>query len=231
MFRFKVLILLAGMIAVLGVSATPAFAEFEANKEATGATEGKGKVLKSGEFVDGISTVTCPKEGITIVWSIQSAGNIKEHQKGTKQLKVKTGPHETLMVKWMKETETPKTKCEAKILGGGLGPAKVNPCKLQIVSEGKVGKEAKELKGGVEEECIVKTETGNCEIKVPAANEATGENWKLGNTTISNVGFNDVFKTNVTGITANDGAPLCPASTHSAELKEVELENIGQNII
>jgi hypothetical protein len=224
MFRVKVLAILAGMIAVLAVSAAPASAIFQ-NRHA--GSQGKIRVINPGTFTDGIATVKCETEGVTIGYQIQTKGLIKEHNKGEKQVQTKDGPHLLLQIKWEKQV-APTHGCKDN-LGNA---ATVPPCELQIVQPFKTGSKAIELKGGVVTECIIKDPGAKCEIKVPPANEGTGENFELGNTEAKNNGENVLLKSAITGITANSsgGGTFCPASTHSAELGPLEGEAENQEL-
>ncbi len=226
MFRLKLLAVLAGIITTLAISAAPAFAEFEANshaeKESTG--EGAVTVLQSGEFVDEGSTVKCPAGGISVRFYIQTKGKILEHEINGKQLKSKKGPHLDWIIKW-------GTGCIATIGGNQLKAKITEGCRLQILFVGSIGSSKEvELNGGSGNECVIKA--GPCEIKVPAANESTGENLNLGTTIASNNGFNQIEKSNTKGITTVKTGTLCTLKNNkTSELKGVEFENVGENLV
>jgi hypothetical protein len=226
MFRVKMLIGLAGVFAVLSLSATPAFAEWQAK----GQSKGVVKIIKSGEFVDGegasAGIVTCPKEEIKAEWSIQTKGPITEHEKQGKQVQTKTGPH-----LWIKVLNW-GAHCIAKI-SGIESAAEVKPCELQLVQlRGEFT-----ATGGVGSECIIKASV--CELKIPQAEETmpgsnTGKNVGLQSITltneITNIGTNQIDKANVNGIRAVSNGGLCPLITNeTSKLKglEFQIENVA----
>jgi hypothetical protein len=228
MFRLKSMSILAGMIAVLCVSAAPAAAWWEANssatKEATG--EGKAVVIKSGEFVDQKIPVICPAEGVTVTWSIQTKGQIKQHQVEEKQLKTKFGPHLNLAFKW-------GTGCTSEILGEKV-KATVSDCELQLVQQ----KGSLVATGGVVTLCVVKA--GPCVIQVPAGMEKQagsneGVNVGLKETKLVNKENIQLDEVSVGGIQALRGSgslSTCPLSNNeTAELKGAVIEVIGAKAV
>jgi hypothetical protein len=219
MLRLKMLVGLAGIFSVLAVSATPAFAEFEAK----GQWKVPFKVVKSGEFVDEGSTVKCPEKEIEGTVSVQSKGVINEHEKGSKQVQVKRGPHLNIKVlKW-------GGHCEATIAGEKLS-AKVTPCELQVrLAPG--GKTS--ATGGSVTTCII--EAGPCKITVPEGKETTaekdeGSNVGLKAVTLEDKGTTNLFaKNNTVGVTTEVAkGTLCTLKSNStSELKGLEGEAEG----
>src|SRR6202140_3225595 len=214
MSRLKTLSVIAGIFAMLALSAAPASAIWESNN---GQTTGTVKILKTGEFTysTGGATVKCPNAAeIKVQWQIQGAGQIKEQQKITTK-----GPHLQLQVKsW--------GKCEA-IVGTTKLPATVSECAFQLVQQAGVMKAT----GGVSKRpCVIKAEP--CQIQVPIGmektqNSGTGINVGLKEIELANVGKNQLDKVKITeggeaqggkGVFAQStsGNPLCPLAGSSA---------------
>ncbi|HEV3071427.1 MAG TPA: hypothetical protein VGY76_08390 [Solirubrobacteraceae bacterium] len=213
MFRLKTLSVLAGLIAVLAVSAAPASAWWESNGTET---KGKATVTESGAFVDKAGTVTaevkCPPNEIEGKWSIQTKGEIKIHLKEEKQLETKFGPHLHLNVtNWGKNcvASIGTTKFKA-------GEVKISPCELQLVQE----KGVFTATAGVVTACRI--EVAICTIIVPAGMEKQqgsneGINVGLKEVKLENSGSNQIDKANVTGVRAEKQAnALCPLATVGA---------------
>jgi hypothetical protein len=210
MSRLKLLSVLAGFVAVLAVSATPASAWWESN--GTGTT-GKAVVTESGTFIDKAGSVTaevkCPPNEIVGTWSIQTKGEIKIHNKEGKQEETKFGPHLHLNItSW-------GPNCVATIGGTKFkaGEVKVTPCELQLVQQ----KGSFTATAGVVTACRI--EVSICTIIIPAGMEKQqgsneGINVGLKEVTLSNSGSNQIDKVNVTGIRAEKQAnALCPLPT------------------
>lgn len=229
MIRLKTLSLLAGMVAVLAVSATPASAWWQSASQS-----GTGKVLASGSFKYGNpsqGTVTCPKEEVKGIWSIQTKGQIKEQRVNGKQELTTFGPHLNIQVKsW-------GAGCTATV-GSTIfkaGEVEVKPCELQLVQQ----KESFTATGGVVTPCLVKIGIGVanlCEVQVPAGMEKQagsneGQNVGLLETKLSEVGANQLDKVNTKGILAYSVGKnsLCTLthSTNTAELVGLEFEAEG----
>jgi len=207
MFRLKTLSILAGMIAVLAASATPASAWWESN---TGQTQGTVRPIRAGEFIigkgEGEAKVTCLPEEVKAIWYLQTAGQIKEHQKNGKQELTTKGPHLHIQVKeWGKG-------CVTKI-GKEVLASTVSPCEFQIVQ----AKESFIATGGVVTGCLLKIGS-LCEVQVPPGMEKAPEsnegiNVGLKEITLENIGKNQLDLVNVKGsIYANSIGKnaLCP---------------------
>lgn len=229
MFRLKTLSVLAGMVAVLAVSAAPASAWFYATGQQW---KGQVTITNAGVFSYGEGAnraeVKCVASEIKAQWSIQTKGQIKIHEKEEKQLQTKFGPHLHIQVKdWGKG-------CTAKIGAKGEAlAAVVKPCELQGVDPQKGVATAT---GGVATECVIKG--GGCEIHVPAgmekeAGSGTGINVGLKEIEVENKENNLFGKINITGIRAEKqpNTPLCPllSKSEEASLKGVEGELLGVN--
>jgi hypothetical protein len=236
MFRLKTLGVLAGMIAVLAISASPASAWWEATGKQW---KGPVRVIASGAFVDGEGTgaarVECPPAGVEATWSIQTKGQIKIHEKEGKQEQTKVGPHLHIKVlKWGSE-------CKATVGSSEFKKVTVSPCELQLVQE----RGSFVANGGVVTECVVKVneESGAtfCEIRVPAGLETSpqsnkGHNVGLAEIKLENIGLNNQLdKTNVTGVQTLRGAgskTLCPiANNETSKLEGLEFEVEGAKAI
>jgi hypothetical protein len=190
MFRFKMLLGLAGIIAALAVSAAPAFAEFEAKGQWKQAV----KVTVSGQFIDaGNAKVKCPANEIEATASVQSKGVINEHEKGGKQVQTKKGPHLNINVlKW-------GANCEATIGATVIKPVTVSPCELQ--AQQKIGQTT--ALGGVVKPCVIKA--GPCELTALEGKETTpekneGKNVGLSEIKLENKGSNLFTIINTKGV-------------------------------
>jgi hypothetical protein len=229
--KLRALGVLAGFIAALAVTAAPASAWFYAPGQQW---KGPVKITNSGIFAYGEATnkaeVKCVAKEIEGLWSIQTKGQIKDHenQETGKQVQTKWGPHLTIQIK------TWGSGCKAKIGGASEIAAEVKPCRLQAVDPQKGSTTAT---GGVETECVIKA--GNCELHVPAGMEkepGSGEGINVGLHEIKfeNSGNNLLGKINVTGVHAEKqpNTPGCPllSGAHNASLSEVEgtLEGVNQ---
>ncbi len=227
MFRLKTLSVLAGMIAVLAVSAAPASAWWEATGKQL---KGPVKVVTAGTFVDGGTEVTCPANETQATWSIQTKGQIKDHENQLtgKQVQTKFGPHLNIKIyNW-------GAACKAKIGTVGEFAAEVKPCELQLVQQ----KESLTATGGVVTTCVVKA--GPCVIQVPAGMEIEpgsnkGINVGLPETELKNKvngqEFTQFDKVATKGVLAQRGSgsnALCPVVTNeNSELKGLEFELQG----
>jgi hypothetical protein len=157
MFRSKTLIVLAGMVAALLVSAAPASAFWEATGQQW---KGPIRIISSGHFSDSLAKVECPANEIKALWSIQTKGQIKDHEnKATgKQVQNKVGPHLYVQVKsW-------GVNCTSEVLGAKKA-ATVDPCELQLVQQ----QGSLVATGSVAKACIIKA--NNCTIQIPAGME------------------------------------------------------------
>jgi hypothetical protein len=236
MSRLKTLSVLAGIIASLAISVTPAYAVF---KSKNGSTQGTGHAILSGSFkYASQGTVECEPKTIEAKWQIQTAGQIKEHQINGKQEPTTEGPHLNIQIKnW--------GTCKAIISGSTL-PANVKPCELQLVQ---TAKGVLTATGGVVTPCIVKAgepTKPTCEIQIPAGIETAAEsgvgiNVGLKENTLKNTAAGLLGKTNITGggqgqlagegIYAESlaGHSLCPLKpvTEEATLSGLEVEAEG----
>jgi hypothetical protein len=220
MLRVKMLVGLVGIFATLALSASPAFAEWQAK----GQSKGVVKIKSTGEFVYAENdTVKCPTKGNPEAeWSIQTKGPINEHEVGEKQKQTKTGPH-----LWIKVTKW-GTECTAT-LGAIKAAAEVKPCEFQLVQ---LRGETKAT-AGVGSECIIKASA--CEIKVAQGKESTNENVGLPEVELKNEitssGTNQNDESKVMGVTATTNGGLCPLvkTTKAAELLGLsfQLENVA----
>ncbi len=222
MFRLKTLSVLAGLLAALAVSAAPASAWWEA----TG-TQSKGpvRVINHGKFVAGEGTntavVECPTKEIEATWSIQTKGQIKQHEQAGKQEQTNFGPHLYIKVtKW-------GTACTAVIGGASPIAATITSCTLQEVQQ----KESFVATGAVATECVIKA--GNCEVLVPAGMEKEpgsneGFNVGLGKIELSKLGSLNIVS--VSGVKSHKppNTPGCPLTTNQpASLTGLEFETEG----
>jgi hypothetical protein len=222
MFKIKMLIGLTGIFAVLGMSATPAFAEWQAK----GQWKGPVRVTHSGSLLieEGAvkAEVSCPENEINATWSIQSKGQIKIHEKEGKQVQAKQGPHLNLQIKWGKA-------CVITV-NGSKTAATVSECELQLVQASGSFKAT----GGVVKECIVKG--ASCEIKAPAGMEKApesgeGVNVGLKEVELVNKGNNQFDKTEIKGVFVTAGGTGCLLGPHPpAFLKGLEFEVEGATV-
>jgi len=224
MSRLKMLSVLSGMIAVLALSAAPAYALWESTN---GSTRGTVHVLTPGEFTyETGASVKCPNAAeIKAQWILEGAGQIKEQQKATTK-----GPHLQLQVKsW--------GKCEATVKGTTVA-ATVGECDFRLVQQAGVFTAT----GGVSTmPCVIKTSI--CLIQVPVGmeksqNSGTGINVGLKTVELSNVGSNQLDKAKITeggegqlgtGIFAQSSGAFCPlaASSGTGTLTGLEFEAEG----
>lgn len=228
MFRFKTLSVLAGLVAVLAISATPASAWWKSTQ-----TQGTVKVIEPGAFTDGTAIITCPKEEVKVQWSIQAAAQIK-----AAQTRVTEGPHLSMQVKWGNK----EYDCLTKIAGSET-ETNVTACELQLAQ----AKTSLIATGGVVTPCTIKIGKGSalCELLVPtgmekSANSNEGINVGLTETTLSNVGANQLDKVNTekggagqlgTGVRVNQipGHTNCAVATNEKGALtglEIEAENV-----
>ena len=206
MGKIRALLGLTVMVALLAISAAPAFAEFES----TTATVFKGQSTAGKTlftYVKGGLTVTCESAGDW--WSVRKG------PKNTEQIEVRRGEHLNILVEASEKGEHGWKKCKAS-LGNA---AKVSACEFQIHQ--KVG-ELLNVKGDVITGCTI--EALLCTIKVPGTgtNETGTENFQLGKTTLETSGTNLKAKVEVTGITAtaNSGCLTTLKSAEGTELGE-----------
>jgi hypothetical protein len=104
--------------------------------------------------------------------------------------------------------------------------ATVSPCLLHLQQQNKG--QTTGLRGSLLTECVVKVPGAGCEIKVPHANETTGENYNLLESEVGKAG-GSTTKTIVKGkgspVTFN-GSGLCPKSTTGTFKTEIEVEEL-----
>ncbi len=203
MQRIKIGLVVSGMLAIMALSAAPAFALFEAEKQLQGQIP-NSEIKNGGEFVyEKSATVKCPTKSPTIDWVMQSKSSSVQQYK----------------IVWGKE-------CKA-LIGGNELAAEIKPSRLEVKSP-ESGKAAyTELKGTNLEATEIKTSA--CTIIVPA--EGNKELKKTEQKSPSLTSFEESVLVNTTGIHAEKTKnALCPllASTSSAELKGVEFNLKGQ---
>jgi len=159
--KVKILITLAGVLCMVGVSAAPANAWFQ-GKTAEG--QAIPPTLVSFSFSPAGASFTCEKEGAEIHWRIQSGTKLN----GSKQLTQNPGPHQELNIaKW-------GNKCFVTVAGLQTA-ATVTPCQLQIEQPTKSTAVNQTAVGSVVSECNIKAL--GCSIKAPAQkpNERLGK--------------------------------------------------------
>lgn len=203
MSRLKIGLLVSGALAIMALSATPAFALFEAEKQLQGQIA-NSEITKGGEFVyePGKGIVKCPTKSPTIRWYLQAP------KSSSQQYKIEWG-----------------SECKALIAGTELA-ATISPSKLEVKSPGSGAKAYTELLGT--NKIATEVKTASCTIIVPGE----PSNKELKKTEQENLtGFEELIKVNTTGVTAEKTKnALCPllASTSAAELKGVEFKLKGQ---
>jgi hypothetical protein len=199
--RMKFGLILAGLVAMLATSATPAFALFESE---SGKLSGAVEILKAGEFVyETGANVKCPPKSPTITWNLPA-------EKSEKQI---------YKVSW-------GTECTA-LIGGSVIAATISPSELEVKSPESGKGTYTELKGTNLLTTEIKTAT--CTIIVPA--EGNKELKKTEQSNLTEPVFSELVKVNTTGVKANKSKnALCPLleKSEKAELKEVELRARGQ---
>jgi hypothetical protein len=204
MIKAKLLAVFPAIVAVLAFSAAPAFAEFQSNSTSTAGGAKTGALVIEG----GGATLSCTSaEG---EWKIQTAGLLKEHEVGTKQLKSTVGPQQFILLNKF-------SGCEAKTKEmSGLKPT-VKACTLHLVQE--LG--STHAKGAIVNVCEIETKVLflTCKISTPAANEETGVNFNLEKNQLENSGNNLLVTAEDTGITSEPKG-TCPGVTTTKEAKE-----------
>lgn len=214
MIKVKLVAVFSAVIAVLAVSATPAFAEFQSNSSATSGVAKTGPLVIEG----GGATLECASsEG---EWKIQTAGKLAEHEKEGKQVAATKGPQQFIPL-------TKFTECKAKTKEmSGLKPT-VKACTLHLTQE--LG--SLHAKGAIVNVCEIETKVlfFTCKLSTPAANETTGVNFNLEKNQLANSGSNLLVTAEDTGITSEPKG-TCPGVTATKEAKEkAVLTEIGVN--
>jgi hypothetical protein len=196
MFKMKLLMGLAAVVAALVVSAAPAGAWFEAN---SATTHGKIKSFPTESTFtaeSGSIAVTCKSASGEPAgeWEIQ----VKEENAEGFQQQTKVGPHEQLKIsKW--------GHCETNLLSVSV------KCSLQVIQETKGSGEQKATGNPYAPGCSVLagTEAGNhCLIKI--ADETANKG--LSEVKLENIGTNEVgIIGNITGIsfTSTEVGEVC----------------------
>jgi hypothetical protein len=199
--RLKIGLVFAGLMAVMAVSATPAFALFEASSALEG-TVANTEISKGGEFVyEKGSVVKCPTTSPTIKWDLQSKSS------SSQQYKIKWG-----------------TECFSEI-GSNKFSATISESDLLVMSESS----GKDTYAGLLGSNLVATEikTGPCTIIVPVQSGLK----ETEQSSPSLTSFEESVKVQTTGITAektkNVNCPLLSKTT-SGELKGVVFSLKGQ---
>jgi hypothetical protein len=205
MIKAKLVAVFSAIIAVLAISATPAFAEFQSNSAETHGTGKSGEIVLEG----GGATLNCTSADGE--WKIQTKGPILEHNKLGKQEPTTKGPHLNLTIsKW--------NGCKAKSKEIKEVTPTVGACTLQL--EQPAGSFT--AKGGVVSACKVEIKVlfFTCVITVPPANEQTGLNFGLVKNTLENSGSNLITVANDSGITTEaKGTCLGVVGTNTATEK------------
>ncbi len=210
MFRLKVGLVLAGLLAIMAASAAPAFALFEAESQAKLSGQVKtAAITKGGEFVYTSGTgevVKCEPKGVGIEWKLASV------KSPAQQYQIKWGPFCTLKV------------------GANTLPAEVSESELLVESPASGSDTYKELAGTALNNTELKIEKELCVIKVPAAS-----NKGLKGTTQTSpslTSFEESVLVETKGVTAEEkskgvGCSLASKST-TGELTGVEFNLSGQ---
>jgi|ERR1700730_17362868 len=203
MFRLKIGLIVSGVLAIMAISVSPAFAEFEAEKQLRGQVA-NSEITKGGEFIyETGANVKCPTKSPTIDWFLQK----------------QRSPVQQYKVDWGKE-------CTA-LIGGSIIAAEIKPSHLEVKSPATGKATYPELLGSNLETTEIKTAT--CTIIVPA--EGNKELKKTEQTSPLLTSFEETVLVNTTGIKAEKTKnALCPllAKTEKAELREVEFKLRGQ---
>jgi hypothetical protein len=184
MIKAKLVAVFSAIVAVLAISAAPAFAEFESTT-----THGS---FKTGEVTleGGGGTLTCTSTSGE--WKIRTAGKIEEQEKAGKQEPTTKGPHLNLTINtWNGCNVTTKSGIKAK--------PTVGACTLQLEQAPGVLK----AKGGVVSSCKVETKVFfiTCTLTTPAAKESGNVNFGLESNLLENSGSNLLVTAADTGIT------------------------------
>lgn len=209
MFRLKIGLVLAGLLAVMATSAAPAFSFFESEPGKTSGKIASSEITSGGEFVYEASkpgvAVKCPPKSVSIEWSLPS-------EKSALQ---------TYKVNW-------GTECLIKI-GTSQLKTLISPSELQVSSPEKGKAKYTQLKGTALNETVLKVEEELCIIKVPTENK---ELTATEQTSPSLTSFEETVGVNTKGVTSNYkfkgvGCGLAAKST-TGELKGVEFKLKGQ---
>ena len=203
MSRLKIGLMVSAVLAIMAISASPAFALFEAEKQLQGQVP-NSEIAKGGVFLyETGATVKCPTKSPTIDWSVQAK------KSSAQQYKIVWG-----------------TECKA-LIGGSELAAEIKPSHLEVKSPESGKSTYTELKGTNLEPTEIKTAV--CTIIVPA--EGNKELKKTEQMSLTTPPFSELVKVNVGGIKAEKTKnALCPllAKSEKAELKEVEFTVTGQ---
>jgi hypothetical protein len=232
--RLKTLSLLAGFIAVLAVSATPASAWW---KSTLGQTQGPVHFVAPGKFVDKGATFECPLNELKAQWYLQTKGQIKEHQKNGKQEPTTEGPHLNIQIKWGNKA----FDCKTKAAGVENVAMNITACELQLVQQ----KGSLTATAGVVTPCLITVGEGAsplCALQIPAGMETqsgSNEGINVGlTTTVLENRLENQFDKGTINAGGKGSAPgegihvvqqgthsLCPVATNEeAELLGLELE-------
>jgi hypothetical protein len=204
MIKAKLVTVFSAIVAVLALSAAPAFAEFQSNSNSTAGFAKTGPLVIEG----GGATLECKSaEG---EWKIQTAGNLKEHEVGTKQVKALKGPQQYI-------TFTKFAECKAKSKEIKEAKPKVGVCTLHLTQEAG----SLTALGAIVSECFIETTVLflTCKISTPAANETTGVNFNLKKNALENSGSNLIVTAADEGITSEPKG-FCPGVSATKEAKE-----------
>jgi len=205
MIKAKLLAVFSAIVAVLALSAAPAFAEFQSNSNSTAGGAKTGALVIEG----GGATLECTSsEG---EWKIQSQGKLFEHEtQGQKQVKQLKGPQQYI-------TFNKFNGCLAKTAEMKELKPRVGACTLHL--EQGVG--SSKALGAIVNVCEIETKVlfFTCKISTPAANEQTGVNLSLKENKLENSGNNLEVVATDEGITSEPKG-TCPGVTTTKEAKE-----------
>jgi hypothetical protein len=204
MIKAKLVAVFSAMIAVLALSAAPAFAEFQSNSNSTAGSAKTGALVIEG---GGASLECSSVEG---EWKIQTAGKILEHEKEGKQVKSLKGPQQYI-------TFNKFNGCKAKTSEFKELKPKVGVCTLHLTQEAG----SLTAKGAIVSECFIETTVLflTCKISTPAAKESPEVNFNLEKNALENSGSNLIVVAADTGITSEPKG-TCPGVTATKEAKE-----------
>jgi hypothetical protein len=213
MNKTKTFLGLVVMIGALAATTTSSFAWFRT----TSSTLLLNAIPLSTYVLEGGGgTLSCsPETGLVAHVKIAKKVGTKIYQ----QVESMEGPDLVLhQLNWGKN-------CTAE--SGGLKfAAEIKPCLLHLQQQNKG--QTTGLRSSLLTECVIKVPGLGCEIKVPPANETTGENYNLLESTVEKAGGSNtktIIKGKGSPVTFN-GSGLCPKSTTGSFKAENEVEEL-----
>jgi hypothetical protein len=203
MIRVKLAVVFAAMVAVLAVSATSAFAEFQSTNGKTSGSGKSSKVVLEG----GGATLEC----------VSAEGKGAILNQGKEQLKGAVLSLDT--EKW---NECKASSKEFK----GLKP-KIKACTLHLYQLAGT----KQAKGSVFTECTVETTVLflTCTIHVSIEKESPPVNFGLEKNELENSGGNLIIKADDTGVTTTTSGTCPGISAGNANTQKAEVVAEGVN--